>query len=93
VILFPGHGQRGSPTTLLDEQLKYINTFRSLVERQMQSAAGGGEGAENIITEEGKAIIKDELQRLYPGYIPVATLTNMLEINIDTIAKELSQEK
>jgi glyoxylase-like metal-dependent hydrolase (beta-lactamase superfamily II) len=90
VILFPGHGQRGSPTTLLDEQLKYINTFRSLVERQMQSAAG--EGAENI-TEEGKAIIKDELQRLYPGYIPVATLTNMLDINIDAIAKELSQEK
>jgi glyoxylase-like metal-dependent hydrolase (beta-lactamase superfamily II) len=93
VILFPGHSQRGSPTTLLDEQLKYINTFRSLVERQMQSAAAGGEGAENIITEEGKAIIKDELQRLYPGYIPVATLTNMLDINIDTIAKELSQEK
>jgi glyoxylase-like metal-dependent hydrolase (beta-lactamase superfamily II) len=93
VILFPGHGQCGSPTTLLDEQLKYINTFRSLVERQMQSAAAAaGEEAENI-TEEGKAIIKDELQRLYPGYIPVATLTNMLDINIDTIAKELSQEK
>ena len=90
MILFPGHGQRGSPTTLLDEQLKYINTFRSLVERQMQSAAG--EEAENI-TEEGKAIIKDKLQRLYPGYIPVATLTNMLDINIDAIAKELSQEK
>jgi glyoxylase-like metal-dependent hydrolase (beta-lactamase superfamily II) len=90
VILFPGHGERGSPTTLLDEQLKYINTFRSLVERQIQSAAG--EGAENI-TEEGKAIIKDELQRLYPGYTPVATLTNMLDINIDAIAKELSQEK
>jgi glyoxylase-like metal-dependent hydrolase (beta-lactamase superfamily II) len=93
VILFPGHGQCGSPTTLLDEQLKYINTFRSLVERQMQSAAAAaGEEAENI-TEEGKAIIKYELQRLYPGYIPVATLTNMLDINIDTIAKELSQEK
>jgi glyoxylase-like metal-dependent hydrolase (beta-lactamase superfamily II) len=93
MILFPGHGQRGSPTTLLDEQLKYINTFRSLIERQMQSAAAAaGEGAENI-TEEGKAIIKDELQQLYPGYIPVATLTNMLDINIDAIAKELSQEK
>ena len=37
-ILFPGHGQAGSPKTLLDEQLDYISTFRSLVEQQqMQS--------------------------------------------------------
>ncbi len=37
-ILFPGHGQSGSAKTLLDEQLNYLNTFRSLVEQQMQSA-------------------------------------------------------
>jgi glyoxylase-like metal-dependent hydrolase (beta-lactamase superfamily II) len=34
-ILFPGHGQAGLPSTLLDEQLNYIITFRSLVEQQM----------------------------------------------------------
>jgi glyoxylase-like metal-dependent hydrolase (beta-lactamase superfamily II) len=34
-ILFPGHGQSGAAMTLLDDQLNYLNTFRSLVEQQM----------------------------------------------------------
>ena len=53
----------------------------------------GGERAVANITEEGKALIKNELQRLYPGYDPVATLPNMLDYNIDALAKETSQEK
>ena len=43
-VLFPGHGQPGLPKALLDEQSEYINTFRSLVEQQMQSAGKIGEG-------------------------------------------------
>jgi glyoxylase-like metal-dependent hydrolase (beta-lactamase superfamily II) len=98
-ILFPGHGQYGAARTLLDDQLNYLNTFRSLVQQQqMQSAAtakvvvGYREAAANI-TQEGKTIIKSELQRLYPDYNPVATLPNMLDYNIDAVAKEISQEK
>ena len=93
--LFPGHGQSGVAKTLLDEQLNYLNTFRSLVKQQMQLApkVGGGERAVAGITEEGKALIKSELQRLYPSYSPVATLPNMLDYNIDAVAKEISQEK
>jgi glyoxylase-like metal-dependent hydrolase (beta-lactamase superfamily II) len=91
-ILFPGHGQSGPPKTLLDEQLNYINTFRSLVEQQQQMQSAAEVGGENI-TEEGKARIKSELQSIYPNYISVATLSNMLDINIDAVAKEISQEK
>ncbi len=91
-ILFPGHGQSGPPKTLLDEQLNYINTFRSLVEQQQQMQSAAEVGGKNI-TEEGKARIKSELQRIYPNYISVATLSNMLDINIDAVAKEISQEK
>ena len=36
-FLYPGHGQSGSAKILLDKQLNYINTFRSLVEQQLQS--------------------------------------------------------
>jgi glyoxylase-like metal-dependent hydrolase (beta-lactamase superfamily II) len=96
-ILFPGHGQSGSPKTLLDEQLNYINTFRSLVEQQIQSATQvEGERAAANITEEGKTIIKSELQRIYPNYIPVVNgipLPTLLDLNIDAVAKEISQEK
>ena len=91
-ILFPGHGQSGPPKTLLDEQLNYINTFKSLVEQQQQMQSAAEVGGENI-TEEGKARIKSELQSIYPNYISVATLSNMLDINIDAVAKEISQEK
>jgi glyoxylase-like metal-dependent hydrolase (beta-lactamase superfamily II) len=91
-ILFPGHGQSGPPKTLLDEQLNYINTFRSLVEQQQQMQSAAEVGGENI-TEKGKARIKSELQSIYPNYISVATLSNMLDINIDAVAKEISQEK
>jgi glyoxylase-like metal-dependent hydrolase (beta-lactamase superfamily II) len=86
-ILFPGHGQSGTARTLLDDQLNYLNTFRSLVEQQMQSAAAAN------ITQEGKILIKSELQRLYPDYMPVATLPNMLDYNIDAVSKEITQEK
>jgi glyoxylase-like metal-dependent hydrolase (beta-lactamase superfamily II) len=97
-ILFPGHGQSGTARTLLDDQLNYLNTFRSLVEQQMQSPAAkakvvvGGDRAAANITQEGKTIIKSELQRLYPDYNPVATLPNMLDYNIDAVAKEINQE-
>ena len=91
--LFPGHGQSGAAKTLLDEQLNYLNTFKSLVEQQMKLAAKlGGEGAADI-TEGGKILIKNELQSRYPDYNPVATLPNMLDYNIDAVAKEISQDK
>jgi glyoxylase-like metal-dependent hydrolase (beta-lactamase superfamily II) len=92
--LFPGHGQYGAAKTLLDEQFNYLNTFSSLVEQQMKLAAKlGGERAAANITEEGKILIKNELQSRYPDYNPVATLPNMLDYNIDAIAKEISQDK
>ncbi|MFL6342083.1 MAG: MBL fold metallo-hydrolase [Nitrososphaeraceae archaeon] len=93
-ILFPGHGPSGVAKALLDEQLNYLNTFRSLVRQQMQLAPTvGRERAVANITEQGKSLIKGELQKLYPGYEPVATLPNMLDYNIDALAKEISQEK
>jgi hypothetical protein len=93
-ILFPGHGPSGVAKNLLIEQLNYLDTFRSLVKQQMQfTAKVGVEGEVANITEGGKLLIKSELQRLYPGYNPVATLPNMLDYNIDAIAKEISQGK
>jgi hypothetical protein len=47
-VLFPGHGESGSPATLLDLQLNYINTFRSLIEQQIKSAIGVGEKKQEI---------------------------------------------
>ncbi|HJY15098.1 MAG TPA: hypothetical protein VJ225_03640 [Nitrososphaeraceae archaeon] len=41
------------------------------------------------ITEEGKTTIKNELQRLYPNYLPLASAQTMLDLNINAVAKEI----
>ncbi|MGA7368406.1 MAG: hypothetical protein WBX01_04705 [Nitrososphaeraceae archaeon] len=66
---------------LLDEQLEYINTFRSSVEQQIQSRL-----------KKGKASIQSELESIYPNYLQVAAipLETILDLNIDAIAKEIS---
>jgi glyoxylase-like metal-dependent hydrolase (beta-lactamase superfamily II) len=95
-FLFPGHGQSGPAKILLDKQLNYLNTFRSLVEQQLQSVAQAGEESSANITDVGKIKIKDELQRLYPNYFPVAKLPSDLDLNdmnIGAIVKEMRQNK
>ena len=57
-----------------------------------EEEVGGGEERAASITEEGKTRIKKELQRFYPNYMPVATLSNTLDINIDAVAKDISQD-
>jgi glyoxylase-like metal-dependent hydrolase (beta-lactamase superfamily II) len=94
-VLFPGHGQSGPAKILLDKQLNYIDTFRSLVEQQLQSVAQVGEETSANITENGKINIKNELQRLYPNYIPVAKLPSnfdLNDLNINAIVKEIGQD-
>ena len=84
-VLYPGHGPSGSPISLLNQQLQYLKTFRSLVEQNMQASGN--------VSDEGRTVIKNEIERIYPGYLPVATVPNMLDLNIDTVAKELMKEK
>jgi glyoxylase-like metal-dependent hydrolase (beta-lactamase superfamily II) len=90
-VLYPGHGQSGPPNNLLDEQLNYINTFRSLVEKELQSS---GELSKTNITEEGKMRIVSELERLYPNYLHVASLPlpALLDLNINAVGKEISSQ-
>lgn len=83
-VLYPGHGPAGSPGILLNQQLEYLKTFRSLVQQQMQPSGN--------VSDQGRTIIKNELERIYPGYLPVATVPNMLDLNINAVAKELIEE-
>lgn len=84
-VLYPGHGPTGSPTSLLNQQLQYLNTFRSLVEQQLTPSGN--------VSDQGRKIIKNELERIYPGYLPVATVPNMIDLNINAVAKELTMFK
>jgi hypothetical protein len=37
------------------------------------------------VSDQGRTIIKNELERIYPGFLPVATVPNMLDY---AVAKE-----
>lgn len=80
-MLYPGHGPAGPPSMLLNQQLQYLKTFRSLVEQHLQPSGN--------VSDQGRTIIKNELERIYPGFLPVATVPNMLDLNINAVAKEL----
>jgi hypothetical protein len=66
---------------LLNQQLEYLKTFRSLVKQHLQLSVN--------VSDQGRTIIKKELERIYPGFLPVATVPNMLDLNINAVAKEL----
>ena len=62
----------------------------------MQSDAEGGDERSAKITKYGKIKIKNELQRLYTHYIPVAKLPDNLDLNdlnVDGIVKEINKNK
>ena len=79
--LYPGHGQSGSPSPLMARQKEYLLTMRRLVsERRKQ----GGD----LLTLEDKAAIAKEVERRYSGYLPVAEIPHLIEINAEAVAKE-----
>lgn len=78
--IYPGHGDAGSPSSLVGEQEGYLLTFRELItlERDGDGLRDGGE--ERIISA---------MNARYPGYLPVAAIPDLLAKDIPSIAKEL----
>jgi glyoxylase-like metal-dependent hydrolase (beta-lactamase superfamily II) len=88
-IVYPGHGASGAPQDLIPAQKEYLMTFRTLIEGRLRSGALSPQDRQSIVTE---------MQRRYPNYLPVAfapgaieTDRQLLELNIDAIAKELAR--
>jgi glyoxylase-like metal-dependent hydrolase (beta-lactamase superfamily II) len=89
-LLYPGHGNVGSATRLIDAQERYLQRFRRLVRRRILPDSAGGR---RIAAGERRAVVA-ATERRYPGYLSVAGLTflNLLENNVDSIADELRSE-
>lgn len=78
--LYPGHGDAGSPKSLVDEQAGYLLKFRELVTAERE-----GDG----LHEDGEERIVSAMNRQYPGYLPVAAIPDLLAKDIPPVAKEL----
>jgi glyoxylase-like metal-dependent hydrolase (beta-lactamase superfamily II) len=90
-IVYPGHGASGPPRELIAAQKRYIVTFRGLISKQLKNG---------VISPESKQAIVSEMERRYPNSMPVAFVPQIIEtsrqllgLNVDAVAKELTQER
>ena len=78
--IYPGHGRPGPAADLLADQAEYLRTFRRAITDRRQA---GGPGAD--VTAQ----VVERMQTLYPGYLPVAAIPDLLNRNVEPVANEL----
>lgn len=78
--LCPGHGKGGPASQLIGWQREYLTIFRGLVAEQLKNGS---------LTDEGKQSIVRAMEARYPAYDTAAAIPNLLELNVDAVAKEM----
>jgi glyoxylase-like metal-dependent hydrolase (beta-lactamase superfamily II) len=82
--IYPGHGDPGQGTDLLDQQITYIQQLRALV----RSAEPSGGELDPAATRS----VLTAMDSRYPGYPSVASLPNMAQLNVAAVGKEMRTE-
>jgi glyoxylase-like metal-dependent hydrolase (beta-lactamase superfamily II) len=85
-IAYPGHGDPAPAADLVTAQQTYLTRFRDLVAKAVGVDSPGGQ----TVTPGEAADITAATDRAYPNYPPVATLPDLISVNIAAVAKELS---
>jgi glyoxylase-like metal-dependent hydrolase (beta-lactamase superfamily II) len=85
--LYPGHGAPGQARPLIQEQKKYLQNFRTEVQAQMK--AGQWNGQE--LSQQGRTNVANAIAAKYPGYVDVAPLPALNELNANAVAQELAK--
>ncbi|GAA5153872.1 hypothetical protein GCM10023321_24820 [Pseudonocardia eucalypti] len=85
---YPGHGAPGRAAAQITAQRAYLRDFRALVRPATAPTSPAGA---RLDPAEQRDILA-ELERRYPGYPRVASLPNLQELNVASVARELSAE-
>lgn len=83
--LYPGHGDPGT-RRLIAQETRYLKDFRALVAPAAAPSSPGGP----TVTPEELTTIKAEVQAKYPDYPNVASLDNLVDVNIRAVAQEIA---
>jgi len=78
----PGHGAAAPAAMLIDAQVEYLTTFRDLVQVAL---------TDGPLTDTARASIRAATEARYPGYSHVAPSPDLIEMNADAVATELSR--
>ena len=80
--VYPGHGDPGSPSALIERQIEYLTHFR----RAVMAATVDGE-----LPPGGDQRVADAVNSRYPGYLPVAAIPDLLKMDTAPVAEELAK--
>lgn len=86
--VYPGHGDAGPFDAALTATADYLRTMRELVRPAIASGSDGG----SALTDTEKKQTSDQMSTRYPNYPPVASLPDLVSVNIDAVAGELAGE-
>jgi glyoxylase-like metal-dependent hydrolase (beta-lactamase superfamily II) len=83
--VYPGHGAPGAPS-LIGKQERYLRDFRAFVAPVAAPSSAGGV----TVTPEELATVKAKVEARYPNYPNVASLPNLMDVNITAVAHEIA---
>jgi glyoxylase-like metal-dependent hydrolase (beta-lactamase superfamily II) len=86
-VLYPGHGAAGEPKLLIAEQRANLKFFREQVRLQMAKGAWNGKE----LSDDAAKAVAAAFESKFPGYLPVAPLPGLLELNAKAVATELQR--
>jgi glyoxylase-like metal-dependent hydrolase (beta-lactamase superfamily II) len=87
-MAYPGHGAPSPPADEEAQTRAYLRYFRALVGSALAPSSPGGQA----VTSKEQGSIVAAMNHRYPGYPPVATLPNLLQVNVAAVAAELRAE-
>lgn len=82
-VLYPGHGLPEALDVLMPAQIGYLTTIRHFVSQSVE---------DGTFDDAERAAIIADMELLYPGYLPVANIPNLLELNLDALAEDIIAE-
>ena len=79
--IYPGHGAPADPTVLMRDTHAYVAKVRELVAARQRHSAE--------LTPELRSALVAEVERLYPGYLPVAAIPDVIGLNVEGVWLEM----
>lgn len=82
--IYPGHGEPAAPGVLIHGAREYLARIRALVADYQRESAE--------LTPEIRGAIVSEMERSYPGYLPVAAIPDVIGLNVEGVWLEMRQK-
>jgi glyoxylase-like metal-dependent hydrolase (beta-lactamase superfamily II) len=83
--IYPGHGAPAEAAALIRQTRAYLMRVRELV------AARRSEGVE--LTPAIRSALVSEVESLYPGYLPVAAIPDVIGLNVEGVWLEMQNQR